>query len=382
MNNIRKKIMFVTGTRADYGKLKSAMRAVEESGYHELFVFVAGMHLLSMFGNTYEEIIKDGFKNIYVAHGLTHSHKMSVNLGNTITHLSGYVGNINPDMVVIHGDRIDALAGAIVGALTNIVVAHIEGGEVSGTIDESIRHAISKFAHLHFVANEEAKKRIVQLGENIENIYVIGSPDIDVMLTDTLPAIEEVRKRYDIAFNNYGILLYHPVTTEHKNLGDNIKQVVDALIESKRQYVVIYPNNDLGCELILNEYSRFKNNENFAMFPSMRFEYFLVLLKNAAFMIGNSSAGIREAGIYGIPAINVGNRQNGRFNLNIIKNIQNVSEEAQEILRAIAMVDKYRIKHSYFGKGDSTKRFIKILLNEDIWNKKLQKKFVDFKHAF
>lgn len=189
---MKKKIVFITGTRADYGKIKILIREIEKAPEFEAYIFVSGMHLIERFGNTYKEILKDQYKNVYVDFGLSHSENMSYNLGNVICHLSGYVSHISPDLIVVHGDRIDALAGAVVGAINNVKVAHIEGGELSGTIDESIRHAISKFAHLHFVCNEEARERLIQMGEEKKRIYVIGSPDIDVMLAGNLPALPEV----------------------------------------------------------------------------------------------------------------------------------------------------------------------------------------------
>ena len=151
MERNKKRIVFITGTRADYGKIKPLIKVLNNDSKFEVFIFVCGMHLLEKFGSTYEEILKDNYKNTYVAYGLLPTHNTSINIGNTIIHLSGYVENIKPDMIIVHGDRIEALAGAVVGALHNILVAHIEGGEVSGTIDESIRHAVSKFSHLHFV---------------------------------------------------------------------------------------------------------------------------------------------------------------------------------------------------------------------------------------
>lgn len=377
----KKKILFITGTRADYGKLKSLVKAVELSDSFEAHIFVSGMHLLKIFGSTYDEVIKDGHKNVYIAHGLIHSEKMSVNLGNTITHLNGYVDNIKPDMIVVHGDRVDALAGAVVGAFNNIKVAHLEGGEVSGTIDESIRHAISKFAHLHFVSNQEAQKRLLQMGENAENIFVIGSPDIDIMMNHNLPLIDDVKKYYEINFNKYGIFMYHPVTTEYDHVGSKIKIVVDAIIKSEKEYVVIYPNNDLGSETILNEYSRLRDNKTFKIYPSLRFEYFLTLLKNADFIISNSSAGVREACIYGVPAIDIGTRQSSRYG-DALKNIQHVTENLVEMLEAINNVNAFRIPESCFGTGDSTCRFMEIISDENIWHRKFQKQFVSIEGMF
>jgi len=370
-----KKILFITGTRADYGKIKSLIKRVDNSPLFEAFVYVSGMHLLEILGNTYKEVLKDGYKNIQIAFDQANTKIASYDLGNTICSLTGYVRKICPDMIVIHGDRIDALAGAVVGALNNIRVAHIEGGELSGTIDESIRHAISKFAHLHFVSNEDAKKRLIQLGESIDNIFTIGSPDIDLMLSSNLPSITDAKSRYEIPFDKYGILMYHPVTTEFNLIGENIKNVINAVIESKKNYIVIYPNNDLGYEIILEEYKRLNSETKFKIYPSLRFEHFLTLLKNSDFIMGNSSAGIREASIYGIPAIDIGNRQNGRYNTATSPNIQHCPDDFFEISEAIRNVEKYRIPSRVFGNGNSTELFYKILCDGKIWDTKLQKQF-------
>lgn len=377
-----KKILFITGTRADYGKIKSLMKRMDESVQYEVYIYVSGMHLLQKYGSTYKEVLKDGYKNVYVAYGQQYTDNMSTNLGNVLTSLSAYTQHIKPDMIVVHGDRIDALAGAVTGALNNILVAHIEGGEISGTIDDSIRHAISKFAHLHFVCNEEAKKRVLQLGESENCIFKIGSPDIDVMLSDTLPDIEEVKKYYEIEFAHYAVFMYHPVTTEIDDMAGHAEIVTKALAESGKNYVVIYPNNDLGTDIILEQIRRLRSNPHFRIYPSLRFEYFLTLLKNAEMIIGNSSAGIRESGVYGIPAIDIGTRQQGRYDIRQLKNVQHVSEDREEILQAIARIGDHKVKNSTFGNGNSTERFLKILEKEKIWNSGVQKKFVDlFDHG-
>lgn len=373
----KKKIVFITGTRADYGKMKSLMHILEKSEQFEVFIFVCGMHLSKTFGSTYEEVIKDGYTNIHVAYGLLQTVDTSINLGNTVSYLSGYIYNVAPDMIIVHGDRMDALAGAIVGALHNVMVGHIEGGELSGTIDESIRHAISKFAHVHFVCTHEAKERLIQLGEEPTRIYVIGSPDIDIMMSKDLPELHEAKKRYEIEFDEYGICMYHPVTTEHTSLSKKIREVVDAIIESGRNYIIIYPNNDLGSEVILHEYERFKGEERFKLFPSIRFEYFLTLLKYAKFMIGNSSAGVRESGIYGIPAIDIGTRQNGRYHIETSKNIIHTCEDRSSILEAIKNIESYAMKTQIFGNGNSTVYFYDIIKKPEFWKTEIQKHFVD-----
>ncbi|MEH7503781.1 UDP-N-acetylglucosamine 2-epimerase [Neobacillus drentensis] len=373
-----KKVVFLTGTRADYGKIKSLMKKVEESPLFELRIFVTGMHMLARYGSTYQEIEKDRFKNIYKYINQMANQSMDITLSNTILGFSNYVAEAQPDLIVVHGDRVEALAGAMVGALNNIKVVHIEGGEVSGTIDESIRHAITKFAHIHLVANEEAKTRIIQLGEKEDSIHVIGSPDIDIMFSPELPSLDKVRERYSIDFDDYAILMYHPVTTQVAYLKDHVKNVVDAVIRSDKNYVVIFPNNDEGSQIILAEFQRFEGNSRFKIFPSIRFEYFLTLLKHCSFMIGNSSAGVRESGVYSVPAIDIGIRQQGRYQVSDDSNIAHVSENAEEILNVISSIEtKVFSNFLGFGEGNSDDRFIEILNNDSIWNDDYQKQFVE-----
>lgn len=375
---MQKKILFLTSTRADYGKLKILMKAVEKEKKFELYIFITGMHMLSKYGSTYREVEKGKYKNIYkyINQKSDYSEQMDLILSNTIVGLSNYVSEVKPDLIVVHGDRLEALAGAIVGAFNNIKIIHIEGGEVSGTIDESIRHAITKFSHFHLVANDEAKNRIIQLGENKDNIYVFGSPDIDIMYSNNLPSIEKVKDRYEISFNEYSILIYHPVTTEVDKLKERVKELVDGLIKSNLNYIIIYPNNDLGNEIIFSEYKRLEKNNKIKFFPSMRFEYFLTLLKNSQFIIGNSSSGVREACVYGVPAIDVGNRQNGRYKN--IDSIIHVKEDKVEILEAIANLKDRKFEPiSYYGAGNSEEMFISILNDDNIWKESMQKRFND-----
>lgn len=371
-----KKLLFITGTRADYGKLKALMKATENDPRFDVHIFVSGMHLVEIYGNTYKEILKDGYKNVYVDFSLTNRNIMSYDLGNVICSLTGYVSHIKPDMIIVHGDRIDALAGAIVGALNNVRVAHIEGGELSGTIDESMRHAITKFSHVHLVSNDAAKKRLIQLGERKADVHVIGSPDIDIMLGNSLPTLETAKARYDITFDKYAFLMYHPVTTDFDNLKRNISTVVDVAIASGKNFIVIYPNNDYGSEIILAEYSRLSKLPSFKIYSSLRFEYFLTLLKHADFIMGNSSAGIRESGIYGIPAIDIGNRQRNRYSAENV-NLQHVDEDATALMNAILNVDNFRRKNFIYGKGDSTEKFMAILTSPATWQGDIQKHFVD-----
>ncbi|ASB48305.1 UDP-N-acetylglucosamine 2-epimerase [Alkalitalea saponilacus] len=371
-----KKILFLTGTRADFGKLKSLMYAVEEKEGMEPHIFVTGMHMHRKYGLTAIEVEKCGFKNIYRYYNSTQESTMDLTLAKTIEGLSNYIREEHPDLIVVHGDRVEALAGAIAGALNNILVAHVEGGEVSGTIDELIRHSVSKMSHVHFVSNELARKRLIQMGELEDSIFTIGSPDIDVMFSDDLPKIEKVKEYYEIPFSKYGVLMFHPVTTEYEELAQYAENLVEAVVKSNLNYVVVYPNNDWGSDIILKAYESFKSHPNFKIFPSIRFEYFLVLIKNAKFMIGNSSAGIREAPYYGLPSVNIGTRQNNRA---LNDSIINCGYGQSDIENAIqeALVQDVVDASFQFGSGNSAQLFINELSKEGFWDRPKQKLFHD-----
>ncbi len=372
----RRNILFVTGTRADFGKLKPLIRAVADSPRFDYTVFVTGMHTLGLYGVTGKEVEKAGFRNIHFYMNQIINEPMDMILANSVTGMARFVHETPPDMIVVHGDRVEALAGAIVGALRNILVCHIEGGELSGTIDGLIRHATSKMSHLHFVANEEAARRLAQLGEAPQSIFVIGSPDIDIMASPNLPPIEATKTYYDIIYDRYGIVLFHPVTTEVDCLRECTRNMVDALLESGRDYIVIYPNNDEGTGLILDEYRRLRGNPRFRIFPSIRFEFFLTLLKHADLIVGNSSAGIREAPFYGLPTVNIGTRQDGRYNY---RSIINAGYDKDAILSGIrqALERPHFPPNDHFGCGDSVGRFMAALNDETTWTLSRQKQFVD-----
>lgn len=370
-----KRILFVTGTRADFGKLKPLMREVSGADGFECHVFVTGMHMMSKYGMTVNEIYKSGFKNIFTYMNQREGDTMDMVLANTIIGLGRYLDENRFDMIVVHGDRVEALGGATAGALRNILVAHVEGGEVSGTIDELMRHAITKMSHVHFVASETARKRIVQLGELPGSVFNIGSPDIDVMLSGELPTKEDALERYSIEFQDYGIAIFHPVTTDLKNLYRDAEVFVESLLRSGRNYIVIFPNNDHGSDMIFLAYQRLEGNPNFKLFPSIRFEYFLSLLKHCLFIVGNSSAGVHEAPVYGVPTINIGTRQNGRLKCS---SIFDVSFDVDEVVRAIdaaCSVVRYA-PLDHYGVGRSAELFIGAL-KSGVMDVDCQKQFQD-----
>jgi UDP-N-acetylglucosamine 2-epimerase (hydrolysing) len=370
------RVAFVTGTRADFGKLSPLISTVQTNGSFEYDIIATGMHMMSAFGYTFNQIVKAGYENIFPIFNQSSgtTHRMDLALATTITLFSHYVHERKPDLIVIHGDRIEALAAVIVGNLNNIKVAHIEGGEVSGTVDECLRHSISKLATIHLVANETAKCRLLQLGEEENSVFVIGSPEVDVMIGDSLPSIDEVRARYEIPFSSYAIMIYHPVVTELDRMSKHADEVFAATEEANINFVVIRPNNDTGCEIINSRIDSSSAGERFRVLPSVRFEYFLTLLREARFIIGNSSSGIREAPVYGVPTINIGSRQLNRFQY---EGIVNVPEDRNAILSKIKACPQRVASVRPFGDGKSAERFLAILCSDDIWRAPMQKHFVD-----
>jgi UDP-N-acetylglucosamine 2-epimerase (hydrolysing) len=371
----KRKIVFLTGTRADFGKIKSLLIKLDDTDDFDIFVFVTGMHMLSRYGSTWEEVRALGVGRIYTFINQNDGDSMESAFAKTVSGFSDYVHEIKPDLVVVHGDRLETLAGATVGALAGVLVAHIEGGEVSGTVDELIRHAVTKLSHIHFVANESAASRVIQLGEKPNLVHVIGSPDIDVMNSDQLPSLDSVREHYGITFEQFAIVILHPVTTELADLNSDVKNLIAFLIRSELNYVVIYPNNDPGSSIIIDAYAELGISPHFKIFPSMRFEYFLSLLRNAEFIIGNSSSGVREAPHFGVPAINLGSRQFRRATSDLVIN---TDFQMKNIVSAAKIASKTsRVSESNFGDGHSAQKFVNVVNAPSFWQTPIQKSFID-----
>lgn len=373
-------IAFLTGTRADFGKIKALILKTHEHKVR-VSVIATGMHMQERFGNTVLEISRSipAEIEIYSFQNQSDGDTMDRVVANTISKVSDFLDSHSVDALVVHGDRPETLAGAISGALRNTPVIHIEGGELSGTIDGVIRHAVTKLSHIHLVSNDEARNRLIQLGEQTKTIHVIGSPDIDVMSSPDLPNIATVRERYNINFHPYSIAIFHPVTTDPEASRKAAKEFVDAIIESGRNFVVIHPNNDTGYEHILEQYLRLRAEPSrFRCFESLRFEYFLTLLKNADVIVGNSSAGIREAPHYGVPAVDVGDRQRGRHD---DPGIISVRAKKSAIIDAIRATETMSATPSpqAFGDGKSALRFAELLDSDALFATPTDKVFVDLK---
>lgn len=369
----KKKLVFITSTRADFGKIKSVINEAYSVKEFDPYIFITGMHLDKRFGSTWEEVSKV-FKKIKKKkiQNKKFNEGFDVAFSNTVKEFSKYIKKIKPDLIIVHGDRLEALAAAIVGSINHILVAHIEGGERSGNVDEHVRHSITKLSHLHFVSNLNAKKRLVKLGENKNKIFITGSPDIDLMKNNKLPHFDDVQIRYDLKFKDYILFLFHPVTGQLNQINKQMDILISSVQLSNLNAIIIYPNNDPGYDLIIKKIrKKFKNSNKFRILESMRFEYFLKALKESLLIIGNSSAGFYEAPVFGVPTVNVGNRQKNRGKF---ESIHNVDFNQIKIARLIKKLKDKKFKnHNIFGKGNSAKMIIQILLKNSTWETSFQK---------
>ena len=307
---MKKDILFVTGTRADFGKLEPLATSLRDSGFNISF-FITGMHMMTKYGKTSQEVKRFKGAKFFEFVNQRENDSLEIILSKTIIGFSDFICEHKPELVVIHGDRVEALAASLVCATRYVRTAHIEGGEMSGTIDESFRHCNTKLCNTHFVSSESAKRRVLSLGEQENSIFTIGSPELDIHNENSGVTIAEVKERYSIKFDDYGIVIFHPVTSEIETIGEQAKSLFEALKLTKKKFIVISPNNDPGCDKIFSVLNLL-DKEFFKIIPSMRFKYFSELIKNTSIFIGNSSAGIREIPFLGLISIDIGTRQFNR----------------------------------------------------------------------
>lgn len=367
-----KKLLFVTGTRADYGKLEPLAVAAQKAGFAISF-FITGMHMMRRYGETRLEVKRFAGAEFFEFVNQREGDAQEFILSKTIMGFSDFVHEHRPDLVVIHGDRVEAMAASIVCAMKYIPSAHIEGGEVSGTIDESIRHCNTKLCATHFVSSDAARARVLALGEAPDSVYNIGSPELDTHARPSGVSIEEVKARYAIPFDEFGIAVFHPVTSEADTIGAQAASLFGRLGASGQCFVVIAPNNDPGTEDIFAVLERLPK-ERFRLIPSMRFNYFSELMKHAAVMVGNSSAGVREAPFLGLPSLDVGTRQTNRAQATSVHAAQAFDVAAIDHFLTTCWGRRTRTDAS-FGAGDAAARFAEILQNPGYWNRPAQKVF-------
>ena len=361
------KILTLVERRADYSRMKPILKELYKDPFFDVYLVVTGVCLLDVHGKDIDYIKADGFLinaevSMFDQEGINTNASMVRALAKVLDGVTTEIENFKPDLVLTGFDIGANLATTIAAAHMNIPVAHIQGGEVTGSIDESIRHAMSKFAHIHFPATKDAKNRLIRLGENPNYIFNVGCPSIDTIVQTPIMDKNVLEKKFNVDFSKPVVLLIqHPVTTESHESKKQILNTIDVIKELDIQALVALPNNDAGSSEIIEEIKK----SGLSWYPSLSTEEFVNLYRNIWAIVGNSSSGIHESSTFGIPAVNIGTRQQGRERAD---NVIDVSYEKVEIKKGIekALFDQdFRkkvkgVKNPY-GVGDSSKKVVKLL---------------------
>ena len=377
-----RKVAVVTGTRAEYGILYSVLRAIEAQQKLRLLLVATGMHLSYEFGYTAKEIEKDGFKLAARVDMLLSSDTlgaMAKSIGLGIIEMAQTWEQLKPDIILVLGDRVEPLAATTAGAYMNIPVAHIHGGDVSASVDDPARQAITRFAHIHFPATQKSAERLIKMGEDAWRVFTVGSPAIDSILNEPLIPAENLAERLGLDLPQPLLLLVqHPVTTQANEAPKQIRVTLEAVVEVGHPALVIYPNSDAGGRKMIEVIKEFEKYPFIKTFKSLPRREYLSLMKVAGVMVGNSSSGIIDAPSFGLPVVNIGIRQEGRERG---KNIIDVEHNKQEIIKAIdkALTDKEFLKEvkkceSPYGDGKASPRIAEILSKVEITPALIQKK--------
>ena len=377
---MKRKILLVTERRADYTKLRPILEKISKSKKLQYYLVVTGSHLLKEHGLTINEIKSDGFKitktfSMFKKRRKDTGAEMTRSFGRAVMNLSNIIEKVKPDIILTGFDIGANFAAAIIGAHTNIVVAHMEGGEVTGTIDDSIRHATTKFAHIHFTSNQDASNRLIKMGEMPNYVFTVGNTSLDGIKKLKKISKYDLEKKYGLNLNKpLVIILQHTVTSEIETIKENILQTIDAVKELNIQAIIIYGNADAGSQKI----TKVIKNLKIKQYMTIPYRDYIGLLKHASALVGNSSSGIIEAPFLHIPSINVGTRQNGRLRAESIIDVKyNKNEIKKAIKKAIDDKDflkKVKSHKSLYGNGDSAKKIVKILEKIDLKKIPIQKK--------
>lgn len=384
-----KKIVLVVFSRANYSTIKGILAEIKKDKKIRYILIVGSSAVITKYGSILNIIKEDGFKTHYILQNQiegTTTKSMVKTTGLALYELPEILEKENPDVVFTVGDRHETISTAIAASYMNIPLAHTMGGEVTGSIDESIRHAITKLAHVHFVANQDSYNRVVKLGENKSRVFNVGCPRIDSVdniLKSYKPkkCFKEISKRGSGPLNNiihtdeYIVLLYHPVTTEYYENHKNFENVLDAFLSINiKKKIILWPNADAGADQI-SRIIRVKKEKNLLdnvkFFKNLPIELYVPLIHRAKCLVGNSSSAIRDGAYIGVRSVNIGNRQSGRL---IGPNIISCSYSKKKIIKSINLQIKKKraTQSSIYGKPGAAKKIIKIL--NKIKEIKIQKK--------
>ncbi len=387
MSKKRKKVCVAIFSRANYGSIKKVLEQLKKSKRIDLQILSGGSANIEKYGQVSELIKKDNFKIDEEIYFLVDGDKpitMAKTAGLGTVEVSTALERLKPDIVLTVGDRYETLSTVIAAAYMNIPIAHTMGGEVTGTIDESIRHAITKFSHIHFPANKKAKKNIINMGEDPRYVFNVGCPRIDLVKYSLQKKIKNldnlffkngVGKRFDLK-KDFITVMQYPVTTEYGQNYKNMREILKAVSKINCPKLIFWPNSDAGSEEIsgaIREYREKKLINDAWFVKNLNHELFFYVLNNTKCLVGNTSAAIREGSYIGVPSVSVGTRQNGRERS---KNVINSKPYTNEIYKKIIeqmKVNKKNSKSKMYGDGYASKRIVKILENVNV---KIQKKLM------
>jgi UDP-hydrolysing UDP-N-acetyl-D-glucosamine 2-epimerase len=371
------KVAVVVNSRANYGRIKSVLRAIKNHPDLELHLIVGASALLWRFGNVAEQIRADGFDVNAVVYSIVEGENpttMAKSTGMGIMELATQFENARPDVVITVADRFETMATAIAASYMNIPLAHTQGGELTGSIDESVRHAITKLAHIHFPATEKAKKNIIRMGEAPEMVFLTGCPAMDIVADLDLTPTDDLLPRYkgvgpELDINQpYLVVLQHPVTTEYGSGMDQINETLKAVKSIHIQTVWLWPNVDAGSDDISKGLRMFRENEKpdyIHFYRHFSVEDYAKLIANCRCLVGNSSSGIREGSFLGVPSVDIGTRQAFRERGENCVNVDYNHKEIEEAVRSQMKSGPYPTNDLY-GDGKAGERIADILAMVDI----------------
>lgn len=379
-----RKILVVTGTRAEYGLLYWTMKGIDKDDELQLQLIVTGNHLVPEYGYTVETIIKDGFKIDEEIDMLINSNKKSgivKSMGLELIQMAQAFDRLNPNLLLILGDRYETFIAATCAMMMNIPIAHMNGGEsTEGAIDEQIRHAITKMAHIHFSGAEYYKERIIKMGEEPWRVFNVGEAGIENIKKLEFMSKQQIEEELNVKFNKKIFLItYHPVTLDVDNIEEQIDNLLETISKFNAIYIFTYPNADFGSKIIIDKIKRFiKENKNANVFYNLGQKRYLSLLNYVDVMIGNSSSGIIESPIFKLPVVNIGDRQKGRLkNKNVIDTGYSKSDIYSGIYKALydkKFKDNLEQMKNLYGDGTTSKQVVHILKSIEINKKLISKK--------
>lgn len=378
-----RKILIVTERRADYSRFKPIIDEIKKDSELDYYLVATGLHLLKEYGRSLDLIKKDDIKVSKIIpmfrEGVRDTGAEMVKAtGRFMVEIAGVLEKVKPDIVLSGFDIGANFATAVVAAHMNIPVGHVQGGEISGSIDESLRHATTKFAHFHFPATKEAARRIVRMGENPKCVFPVGCPSIDTLLSarDIPPEFLNKTCGIDVS-KKFILIIQHTVTTEIDAVPVHIKATLDAVRDAGIPALLLYPNNDAGARAILKAI----RGTNIHQVRTLSYEVFANVLKRTAALVGNSSTGIHETATFKIPTVNIGDRQKGRMRP---QNVIDVPNDMRAIRKAIdaALRDKVFLKKvrrckNPYGDGKSATRIAKVLKTIPLTKELVKKSFVE-----